>query len=180
MSAIIQVDRFTRQEQSISGYFAPGQLSRLAEYLAGEEGEIQFSLTGSEAADLAGSQKRCIKCTISGWFLVADPATLKPVRHVLAIESRLVVVKAESGLPPLELESEDEDYIVCGTEMNVLERVEEEILLDLPSALARHLEPAVKSMKSKAKSAKARAAPPGGATNARSSPFARLAELKKK
>jgi uncharacterized protein len=176
MSAIIQVERFTRQKQSISGHYAPGQLSRLAEYLAGDEGEILFSLTGSEATDLAGSQKRCIKCIISGWFLVTDPGTLKPVRHGFAIESRLVVVRAESGLPPLELESEDEDYIICGTEMNVMERIEEELLLDLPSALVRHLEPAGKSVKS----AKAGAMTPGSATNAKISPFARLAELKKK
>jgi len=176
MSAIIQVERFTRQNQSISGHYAPGELSRLAEYLAGDEGEIQFSLTGSEATDLAGSQKRCIKCIISGWFLVADPATLKPLRHDLAIESRLVVVKDEAGLPPLELESADEDYVICGSEMNVMERIEEEILLDLPSALARRPGPAGKS----AKSVNAKTATPGNATNAKISPFARLAELKKK
>ena len=179
MSAIIQIERFTRQKQSISGHYAPAQLSGLVEFLAGGEGEILFSLSGSEATDLAGSQKRCVKCIISGWFLVTDPGTLKPVRHDLAIESRLVVVRDESALPPLELESEDEDYIICGTEMNVMERIQEEILLDLPSAIVRQPEAEGKSAKS-ANSATAKVVIQGIVTNAKISPFARLAELKKK
>lgn len=176
MSSIIQVERFTRQKLSISGQYAPRQLSRLADHLAGDDGEILFSLTGSETTGLAGSQKRCIKCIISGWILLADPGTLKPIRHELAIESRLVLVKDESGLPPLELETEYEDYIICGTEMNVIERIEEEILLDLPAALVRQNVSAGKS----AKSVTAKLVTQGIVTNPRVSPFARLAELKKK
>jgi uncharacterized metal-binding protein YceD (DUF177 family) len=180
MSAIIQIERFTRQNQSISGHYAPTQLVRLAEYLAGNEGEIHFSLIGGAGAGIAGSQKRCVKCIISGWFLMTDPGTLQPVRHELAIESRLVVVKDESGLPPLELESPDEDYIICGPEMNVMERIEEEILLDLPFALAMQPEATRESVRLTAKSVNAGAGTPGNTVNARASPFARLAELKKK
>lgn len=176
MSEIIQVERFTRQKQSISGTYAPGQLTRLAEYLAGEEGEIRYALSGHEDSDLGGSQKRCIKCIISGWFLVTDPGSLKPTKHHLAIESSLVVVRDESRLPPLELESEDEDYIVCWPEMNVMERIEEEILLDLPSALAMCTQPAGK----REGFASANAGMPDNAPNARISPFAGLAGLKKK
>jgi uncharacterized metal-binding protein YceD (DUF177 family) len=176
MSAIIQVERFTRQRQSISGSYAPGQLRRLAEYLAGAEGEILFTLAGHEDTDISGSQKRRIKCIISGWFLVADPGNLKPARHDFAIESNLVVVRDESGLPPLELESEDEDYIVCTSEMNVMERIEEEILLDLPSALA--MQP--KQVGKLAVFSTSNADMADNAPNARISPFARLAALKKK
>ncbi|MBL0122351.1 MAG: hypothetical protein IPP88_06335 [Betaproteobacteria bacterium] len=176
MSEIIQVERFTRQMQSISGTYAPGQLTRLAEYLAGADGEIRYALSGREVSELGGSQKRCIKCIISGWFLVTDPANLKPTKHHLAIESSLVVVRDESGLPPLELESEDEDYIVCWPEMNVMERVEEEILLDLPSALAISPQPPGK----REGFASANAGTPDNAPNARVSPFAGLAELKRK
>ncbi len=179
MSTIIQIDRFTRQKQSISGHFAPAELRRLAECLAGDEGEISYSLAGNEATDAAGSQKRCVKCIISGWILVPDPGTLKPRRYDLAIESRLVVVRSESELPPLELESADEDYILCGAEMNVMERIEEEILLNLPVALARQLEPAEKSAKSSTP-VNAKAKKPASVTVAKSSPFARLAELKRR
>lgn len=175
MSDTIQIDRFTRQGQSVSGQIAPQALPRLADYLAGDEGEIAFSLTGNLATDVTGSQKRSIKCIILGWFLLADPNTLKPLRHELAIVSRLVLVRNESELPPLEMESEDEDYIVCGADLDVMERVEEEILLDLPSAFGGQV--------GQAKTAPANTAvkaPNPGAVAGKISPFAELAELKKK
>jgi uncharacterized metal-binding protein YceD (DUF177 family) len=175
MSEVIQIDRFTRQKMSVSGKYSPSQMARLADYLAGEEGEIRYALTGSEVTDLTGSQKRCVKCIISGWFLVTDPGTLKPVRHEVAIESRLVVVRDESALPPFELEAEDEDYIICGNEMRVMERVEEEILLDLPTVLAGNMEAAAGS----ARAAAGKHSLAGIATETRKSPFAELAKLKK-
>ena len=133
MSPTINIDRFTRLNQSINGKFAPNELPRLAEFLAGEGGEINYSLVGNLAVDAAGSQECRVKCIIYGWFLLSDPVTLAAVRHSLDINSSLILVKDESELPPLEMESENEDYVVCGAEMNVSERVEEEILLGLPA-----------------------------------------------
>lgn len=133
MSLTINTDRFTRLNQSISGTFLPHELAGLTEYLAGEGGEINFSLSGALSVDQSGSPERRIKCIIYGWFSLIDPVTLAVVRHTLDINSSLVLVEDESGLPPLELESENEDYIVCGTNMVVAQRVEEEILLSLPA-----------------------------------------------
>ncbi|MEO8102306.1 MAG: hypothetical protein ABI790_07255 [Betaproteobacteria bacterium] len=175
MPDAIHVERFTRQGQSVSGQFSPQTLPRLAEYLASEEGEIHYSLSGSVSTDVTGSQKRRLKCIISGWFSLADPNTLKPLRYALAIESKLVLVHDESKLPPLEMESDDEDYIVCGSELDVRDRVEEEILLDLPSAFGGQMGPvAVAPAKSGANKGKS------GVIPGKISPFARLAELKKK
>jgi len=176
MSGVIQVDRFTRQNQSISGKFLPADLPRLAEYLAGDGGEIVYSLQGSRISDQAGSQKHCIKCIISGWFLLADPGTLKPTRHEFAIDSKLILVGSEADLPPLEMESDDEDYVVCGNELDVLERVEEEILLDLPAAFGGQMSaPGKTAVPSRAPAQAGRVAVTG-----KISPFAKLAELKKK
>lgn len=173
MSDTIQIDRFTRQGQSISGKFEPQALPRLADYLMGEDGEIVFSITGHLATDVAGSQKRSLKCIISGWFLLADPNSQKPLRHELSIESRLVLVRDESELPPLEMESADEDYIVCGTELGVTERIEEEILLNLPSAFGGQPGEAAP-----ARTATKNVIP--GKVAGKISPFAKLAQLKKK
>ena len=178
MSDVILIDRFTRQNLSISGRYCPRDLPRLAEYLAGPDGEIAFSLAGSLTTDLMGSQKRCIKCIISGWFLLADPVTSHAKRRECQIESRLVVVGAESELPPLEMESDDEDYIVCGAELDVMERVEEEILLDLPAAFGGQIGP-VSGPKTVSSNTATRATIPG-AVAGKISPFAKLAELKKK
>lgn len=174
MQAPVNIERFTRLKQTISGDFRPMALPRLASHLAGDEGEIRYALTGDEARDVTGSQKRTVKCIISGWFFLADPVSLQPVRYELSIESRLVLVRSEADLPPLEAEAEDEDYIVCGAELDVLERVEEEILLDLPAASsgATHVAPA--------KAPKGKMAADPKETVAKISPFAKLAELKKK
>lgn len=176
MSEFIAIDRFTRLKQSVSGKFLPGELPRLAEFLAGQDGEISYLMSGQLTSDVAGSQKRRVKCIISGWFLLVDPIDLQPVRHELAIESKLVLVNDESELPPLELESEDEDYVVCGAEVEIRAMIEEEVLLDLPvasvgGAATVSATPARPKMTAKA---------PATAPGKKISPFAKLAELKKK
>ena len=133
MSLTINADRFTRLNQSLSGKFLPAELAGLSEYLAGEGGEINYSMKGTLTVDHSGTQQRRVKCIIYGWFLLIDPVTLAVVRHTLDIDSSLVLVEDESGLPPLEMESENEDYVVCGANMDVAERVEEEVLLSLPA-----------------------------------------------
>ena len=172
MSEKIVIERFTRLKMSISGQFRPRELPRLAEYLPGDEGEIRFSISGSESIDAAGRQTRRLKCIISGWFLLIDPISIAPEAHAVEIQSRLVVVPHETELPPLEAESADEDYIVCASEMDVRDRIEEEILLDLPANVVR-----VESAEAGSKPVK-----PGSAAKTRNkvSPFAKLAVLKKK
>lgn len=176
MEATLKVDSFTRLKQSCAGSVEPANLRRLAGYLQGDEGEIHYVFTGNRVSDAAGSQRNSIKCIIYGWFFLIDPVTLEPVRHDLQIESTLVVVKDESMLPPLDMEADDEDFIVCDGEMDVLERVEEEILLDLPVTAIRS---AVTGKSGKTVVAGARPSSAPAATK-KNSPFAKLAELKKK
>ena len=179
----INIDRFTRLKQSIAGKFVPQDLAGLAEYLAGEDGEINYSMTGNLAVDPIGGQERRVKCIIYGWILLFDPVTLAAVRHTLEINSSLILVNDESGLPPLEMESENEDYIVCAANMHVAERIEEEILLSLPVQAVKRSE--MLDLRGgralSVKSAKSVTAPKAPVTDGNKlSPFARLAELKKK
>ena len=87
MSKTINVDRFTRLKQSVTGKLAPAELPRLAQFLADEDGEISYTMTGNLAVDPAGGQERRVKCIIYGWFLLSDPVTLAPTRHSLDIAS---------------------------------------------------------------------------------------------
>ena len=132
MTSKLNLERFIKQQQSISGDFSPAQLPRLKPFLAGNEGQIQYTVTGTETVDAAGRRLRRLKCIILGWFLVADPHSLEPQQYELSIESRLVLVNDEAEMPPLEEELPDEDYVALGEEIDVQELVEEEILLDLP------------------------------------------------
>lgn len=185
MSPTINTDRFTRLKQSITGTFAPHKLPGLTEYLAGEDGEINFSMAGAVTVDQSGSQERRIKCIIYGWFLLIDPVTLAVKRHTLDINSSLILVEDESGLPPLELESENEDYVVCGANMDVAQRVEEEVLLSLPSQTVSYK--AMIEMKNDQQGIETNNSA-GNATKLnvpanngeKSSPFAKLAEWQRK
>ena len=186
MSLTINIDRFTRLNQTITGKIAPQELSGLAEYLAGEDGEINYSMAGSLAPDLSGSQERRVKCIIYGWFLLSDPVTLAAVRHTLDVNSSLILVKDESELPPMEMESESEDYIICGANMRVAERVEEEILLSLPahsvkrSGLVEKHEARNSAIGVGQQSKQAKVSGIPFTEDRKISPFAKLAELKKK
>jgi hypothetical protein len=132
MSSKLNLERFTRQQQTISGDFEPMRLLRLKPFLAGKEGEIRYTVAGSEVADPSGRRIKRLKCIILGWFLVADPESLEPQQYELSIKSSLVLVDEESQLPPLEEELPDEDYVALGQEIELQELIEEEILLDLP------------------------------------------------
>ena len=185
MTKTINIDRFTRLKQSINGKLDPQKLPRLAEYLAGEGGEINYSMAGNLALDPSGSQQRRVKCIIYGWFLLADPVTLASVRYALDVNSTLILVTDESALPPLEMESASEDYVICGAEMNIVERVEEEILLNLPAQAVNSREMIASHDGRKDGGAAgalkfANAPKTAAADGAKLSPFARLAALKKK
>jgi hypothetical protein len=169
----LDIARFTRLSQVVEGQVDPTSLHRLAPFLAAPGGDIHYRLAGSERLDPVAGAKKRVKCIIYGWFFLADPLTLEPVRHEIHIESRLVLVAEESELPPLEAEQDDEDHIVCGGKLDVLERVEEEILLDLPLTAAIH---AVDGRQIGDSFERKEAA----AAQQRQSPFAKLAELKKK
>ena len=185
MSLIINVDRFTRLKQSVKGRFSPFDLPGLTDFLASGEGEISFSLSGNLVVSLAGEQERRVKCIISGWLALFDPVTLAAIRHPLDIASSLVVVKDESDLPPLEMESEGVDFVVCGVNMDVAERVEEEILLSLPAHAVRREEKddsrneRANSVINKPTKRATTIQEPANAGK-KISPFAKLVELKKK
>lgn len=158
----ILVEPFTRLKQSASGFFSPGDLPGLADYLASPDGKLQYHITGSQFTDDAGNQKRKLTCIISGLILLHDPAASEPVPFTVDIASRLIVVGTEAELPPLEEEAEDEDYIVAGSEVDPAVLVTEEIILNLPMM---------------PRSGFGRISAGENVTNP--SPFARLAELKK-
>lgn len=179
----IKIDKLTRLKHKAEGEFRPQELVRLRPFLAGEEGEIKYVVTGSETVDPAGGRIARVKCIILGWFLLSDPETFEPEPYEISIESILIPVSDEAKLPPLEAENENEDYVVMGDELDIFDLVEEEILLDLPFwAIAADVGSRAKSDRTKPIS------PKGGSKSAasvesengkRPSAFAKLATLKK-
>jgi uncharacterized protein len=175
---LIPVDRFTRLKERLEGVIAPTDLPELTDFLAGPAGEIRYRISGNVLTDQLSSQKRQLKCIILGWFEVADPHTLLPDRFELDIESKLIVVSSESDLPPLEAEQDDEDYIVAGAEISVLDVVQEEVLLALPADLPRRTAEDIRVSAQEKLLAAKQSAPKAESMTQKPSPFAKLAALK--
>jgi uncharacterized protein len=129
---LINADSFTRLKQTAEGTLAPGNMERLDEYLLETEGEIHYRVRGSAVLGSDGRELRKLALKVTGWVTLQDQVTLKPVRHELDLEARLVLVRSEEELPPLEAEADDEDYIVADREIDLAELVEDEVILDLP------------------------------------------------
>ena len=129
---IVNSDIFTRLKQKVEGTVKPVDLPRLSETLVFPDGELRYRIEGRLHARPDGSQQRGARCIISGWVTLQCQITLKPLRHTLNIDRRLVLVQTENELPPLEDEPDDEDYIVVGQEFDLCALVEDEVILDLP------------------------------------------------
>jgi uncharacterized protein len=89
---------------------------------------------------------------------------LEAFRHEISIRERLVLVDDESRLPPVEEESEEEDYVVADDPLDIRDLVEDAVLLSLPM---------VPRKPGQEEPVKAEREEP------RESPFAALARLKK-
>jgi uncharacterized protein len=181
----VALDRIFRKHELIEGAISPILLPGLADFLAGDEGTINYRISGKVVTDQVSSQKRKLKCIISGWFQVFDPVTLAPSRHALNVSSNLVVVTSEQELPALEDESDEEDYIVSHSSsgLDIAALVEEEVLLALPTNLptkAAIEKPRLAGEKVKAdKLNRDSGVDQDSAESKRPSPFAKLAVLKK-
>jgi len=177
-SVLLSVDRLTRLGQAVSGSFAPATLSEIADYLVSGNGQVDYRVTGNTESDQSGRHQKRLQCIVSGWIEVLDAVTLAASRFELDIESHLVLVASEDELPPLEDESDDEDFIVCGQDFDVKAHVQEEILLSLPSTTPRN-EARPESVLPKTLRAARSSGTNGNNGQQRESPFAKLQSLKK-
>jgi uncharacterized protein len=57
---------------------------------------------------------------------------MEDFRYEIDVEDRLVLVDDESHLPPIEMESEEEDFVVADGPLDVRELVEDAVILALP------------------------------------------------
>ncbi len=178
---MFSVERLTRLKQRVEGVFLPTELPELAQYLASSEGEIAYFIAGSLKNGRDGGQTKHIKCIIRGLVSLLDPNSEVPQAFEIDIESKLVLVSSEAELPPLELESEDEDYVVAGVEIDIRALVIEEVLLFLPPISTKQAPnlPSNKKMSQNSSTVKKLdGVVLGEGANQEPSPFAKLASLK--
>ena len=160
---LLHPDRLSTKPIVFSGTFSPGELERLEDSLANGEGELRYRVTAS----LDPQRRKVVSCIIEGFVFLTCQSSLDAFRHVISIADRLVLVDSESQLPPVEEESDEEDYLVADEPLDIRDLVEDAVLLSLPMVPRK---PGLE----KAQGALGDPAP------AKQSPFAALAELKKR
>jgi uncharacterized protein len=158
---LIHPDRIAAKPQVWQGTFAPAALERLEESLAGPEGELRYRIS----ALLDRQRRKVVSCIIEGFVFLTCQASLEAFRHEVSIDDRLVLADSEAELPPIEEESDAEDYLVADGPLDIRDLVEDAVLLSLPMVPRK---PVLEE------------APGGGESVPREpSPFAALAGLKR-
>jgi uncharacterized protein len=159
---LIHPERISERPQVFEGSADLDDLPGLEDAVANDQLELRYRVT----ARLDAQRRKVVSCIIEGFVFLTCQATLEAFRHELRINDALVLVDSESELPPIEEESDAEDYIVVDGPVSVLDLVEEAVLLALPMV------PRKPGLEGPASGA------PAGET--RESPFAALARLKRK
>lgn len=158
---LIHPERITTKPIVLKGVFTPAELERLEGAVADERGELRFEV----AAALDRQCRKAVSCIIEGFVFLICQNSLEAFRHEISIRDRLILVDDESGLPPVEEEGEDEDYVVADEPLDVRDLVEDAVLLSLPMIPRK---PGAQGVAEKEAQEEPRA-----------SPFAALASLKK-
>ena len=127
-STLLDPARLSSTPTVFEGTVSPGDLERLSEALANGKGELRYKVSARR-----DPQRRTeVSCIIEGFVFLACQASLDTFRHPVSIDDRLVLVDDESRLPPMQEESDAEDYLVADGPMDVLELVEDAVILALP------------------------------------------------
>jgi uncharacterized protein len=124
----IYPERLSERDIVFAGALTPGELPRLGDFVASPEGALQYRVT----ARVDGRRRRVVSCIINGFVFLMCQRTLETFRHEIAILDRIVLVDTEEELPPIEEESEEEDFVVAASPVDVRGLVEDAVILALP------------------------------------------------
>ena len=158
---LIHPERLSSKVQVFAGTFTPADLERLEDSLANDAGELTYRIT----ARLDNQRRKVVSCIIEGFVFLTCQSSLEAFRHAVHVDDKLVLVDAESQLPPIEEESETEDYLVADEPLDIRDLVEDAVLLSLPMVPRK---PGLEGQEAGRKEAVRK-----------ESPFAALASLKK-
>lgn len=158
---------FARSEREMSGSVPLASLERLADMLADQNGELAWSVRGELVDGADGERQACLVIEVSGEVRLICQRCLLALPFPLAIENRLLPVPPGKPWPEEALDemlASTFDPIEALAEQPLLDLVEDEVLLALPLA-PRHASCGT---------------PKHDDGRAAASPFAQLAQLKKK
>lgn len=125
---VIDPAHLSEKPQVFEGTADLDDLPGLEDSVANDDLELRYRIT----ARLDPQRRKVLSCIIEGFVFLTCQTSLEAFRHDISIDERLVLVGSEAELPPIEEESDTEDYRVAEGTLDVLDLVEEAVLLALP------------------------------------------------
>ena len=125
---LIYPDRLSTKPLVLEGDFTLDELERLEETLANNDGKLHYKVT----AGLDPLGRKVVSCIIEGFVFLLCQKSLEAFRHEISLTEKLVLVDDEARLPPIEEESDAEDYLVADEPLDIRDLVEDAVLLSLP------------------------------------------------
>ncbi|SOD41229.1 YceD family protein [Nitrosovibrio sp. Nv4] len=118
---------FARNAGAHHGKIALSELERLQDYLIGNDGELQYAVTGTLNRDA----RPVLQIVVHGSINLQCQRCLGEFGHALDLQTDLLLAQNENELSRLD-EDESVDCILAISDMDVLSLIEDEIILSLP------------------------------------------------
>jgi uncharacterized protein len=174
----IDTSEFARRGATLSARQSPADFPRLRELLAGDEGEIAWSLDGERRPRPEGGSDLFMRLGLSGEVWLECTRCLQPVSARIDEQRLFKLALTETQAEREDAQADDYDVLAGSPRFDVLELVEDEAMMALPIA-PRHDDCSLPARPAPA--AGARSVPPAGdEADRRPNPFSALAGLKRR
>ena len=133
MSQRIVIDSqvFAREARSLQGELPVADLTRVLDMLASSEGTLTYRVDGKMNVEQNRPQ---LFLQIDGVLSVCCQRCLEGIQYTLGVRNLLEFVGDENELTQEEIEDDSRDFLPVQSEVDVVALIEEEVILDLPSA----------------------------------------------
>ena len=132
MSQRVVIDSlaFARENGSLQGELPIASLTRVLDLLADSAGQLSYRIEG-----VMGPRNRAqLQLQLDGVMSVCCQRCLEGVDYSLKVRSLLEFVDDEEDLTQEDLEDDSKDFLTAQSELDVVALIEDEIILELPSA----------------------------------------------
>ena len=127
---VIDSKAFAREASLLQGELLVSELTRVLDSLVDSDGSLQYRVEGL----LDHRNKPQIRLRLDGDLSVRCQRCLDGIVYPVRIRSLLEFVDDENDLTQEDLEDDSKDFLPAQKELDVVALIEDEIILDLPSA----------------------------------------------
>jgi len=132
MSQRIVIDSraFAREARSLQGELPIAGLARVLDLLVDSSGRLSYRIEGS----MAVRNRPQLLLQLDGALSVCCQRCLEGIVYPVKVRSVLEFVNDEEELTQEEIEDDTRDFLPAQSELDVVALIEDELILDLPSA----------------------------------------------